>query len=192
MLCVTLPLILFQEGVTTHRENMQYLNLALRAVQPGHYDLTRSLRDNGAVKRDSRGQTRKSSHVVGGSDPFSIPFGPYLTPVRCRQEFLSEARRAPAKDPDARLDTTSKHRPACPVGNQQQTRDSAPPSTQSGPCVCADETSDSSSGDCGEPVHRTMTTNDLLDCLVHPDVIARVTELLLERHEGKHRSTPSW
>lgn len=188
MLCVTLPLILFQEGETTHHENMQYLNLALQAVQLGDGNLTRSLRDKRAIKRDSGGQTRKSSHVVGGSVTFSIPFGPYLTPVRCRQGFLSEAGRAPAKDPN----TASKHRPACPVGNQQQTRGSAAPLTQSGPCVCADETSDSSSGDCGEPVHRTMTTNDLLDCLVHPDVIARVTELLLERHKGKHRSTPSW
>lgn len=170
---------------------MQYLNLALRAVQPGHSDLTRSLRDDRAVKRDSRGQTRKSSHVVGGSVPFSIPYGPYLTPVRCRQGFSSEEGRALAKGPDTSSDTASKHRPACPVGNQQQTRDSAAPLTQSGPCVYAEETSDSSSGDCGEPVLRTMTTNDLLDCLVHPDVMAHVTELLLERHKGKHRSTPS-
>lgn len=170
---------------------MQYLNLALRAVQPGHCDLTGSLRDNRAVKRDSRGQTRKSSHVAGGSVPFSIPFGPYLTPVRCRQGFLSETGRAPAKDPDTSSDTASKHRPACPVRNQQQTRDSVAPLTQSGLCVCADETADSSSGDCGEPVHRAATTNDLLDCLVHPDVIARVTELLLERHTGKHGRTPS-
>ncbi|KAM8854878.1 HSPB1-associated protein 1 homolog isoform 2-T5 [Spinachia spinachia] len=35
-----------------------------------------------------------------------------------------------------------------------------------------------------------ITTNDLLDCLLHPDVIARVTELLLQRHTGSHGSSP--
>ncbi|XP_029968610.1 HSPB1-associated protein 1 homolog [Salarias fasciatus] len=33
----------------------------------------------------------------------------------------------------------------------------------------------------------TVSTNDLLDCLLHPEVISRVTQLLLERHAPTHR-----
>lgn len=42
-----------------------------------------------------------------------------------------------------------------------------------------------------EAERRPVTTNDLLDCLAHPDVIARVTELLLERHAGSSGSRGS-
>lgn len=48
----------------------------------------------------------------------------------------------------------------------------------------ADGSSDHSSEDSKEPRLR-ITTNDLLDCLLHPDIINRVTELLLEKHQGR-------
>lgn len=121
---------------------MQYLNLALRAVEPGRGDSTSDLRDNRPVKRDSRGSSR-------APDTFRVPFGLNLTAVQ------------PEHDP-ARTQT-EKNQPSRPL-------------TQSGPLDHSDE--------------GAVTTNDLLDCLVHPDVIARVTELLLERHARKSRNAP--
>lgn len=146
---------------------MQYLNLALQAVQPGRRDSTRDLRDNRSVKRDSMGLTRKRTHVAVAPDPFSVPFGPNLAPVQRDLEISPEA--AP------------EHGPA---RTQTQKIQPSPPLTQSGLCARAGGRSDSSAEDCREAAHREVTTNDLLDCLAHPDIIARVTELLLERHVG--------
>lgn len=150
-----------QERVTSHSENMQYLNLALQALQPGHSDPTQDLRDNRPLKRDSRGQTRNQE--VHSRDPFSIPFGLNLAPVQ------PDLGTGPEAAPE--------HGPA-----RTQTQEIQPrtPLTQSGLCSRAGGRWDSSAGDC-----REVTTNDLLDCLAHPDVIARVMELLLERHVEK-------
>lgn len=152
---------------------MQYLNLALRAVRPGRDDSTCDLRrDNRPVKRDSTGQTRKRAHAARAPEPFSIPFGPNLAPVQQELEIIPEApERRPART------QTQKIRPS-------------PPLTQSGLCARAAEGLDNSAEDCEEAAHREVTTNDLLDCLAHPDIIARVTELLLERHAGRSRSAP--
>ncbi|KAK7882675.1 hypothetical protein WMY93_028849 [Mugilogobius chulae] len=35
----------------------------------------------------------------------------------------------------------------------------------------------------------TVSTNDLLEVLVHPEVVKHVTELLIQRHTGRHRRT---
>lgn len=146
---------------------MQYLDLALRAVQPGCGDSTSGLRDNRPVKRDSRGQTRKCTHVACASDPFSIPFGPNLAPVQQNLE----------------------------ISPRTQTQEDIQPSpliTRLGPFAQASRGLDNSDEDCQEIARRAVTTNDLLDCLVHPDIIVRVTELLLKRARdaGKSRSTP--
>lgn len=162
---------------------MQYVNLAVEALQKGlhHSELTQDQRDTRPRKRDSRGQFRDDSDVFRGFVPFSVPYGPHLTPVRCQQEHSPET--ATPKDVTVSSDTAPRTERACAV---QQERSLA--STQSGPRDCADGTSENSSEDCQEPTHRTITTNDLLDCLVHPEVIAHVTKLLLERHAGNHRT----
>lgn len=37
------------------------------------------------------------------------------------------------------------------------------------------------------PLRQALGTNELLDCLLHPDVIQRVTQLLIQRHTGARR-----
>lgn len=142
--------VFLQEGRTPHEENMQYLNLAVRAFQKVP---SQSRRDRRPAKRDSSGQTLEN---VG---PFTVPFGPHLCPVLCPQEPGGRERLTHARSRD-----------------------------------CAGGSLENSAGDHSEPGARTITTNDLLDCLVHPDVVARVTELLLARHaqiheEDKHPTT---
>lgn len=148
-----------QEGVTPHDENMRYLSLAVRAFQKVQ---TQSRRDRRAVKRHSSGQPLESAAAS-----FTAPFGPHLTPVLCPREAWQE-RRSPQR--------------GGAVTAHQKGRES------SGSGDCADGSLENSAEDQREPGSRTITTNDLLDCLVHPDVIARVTELLLDRHAGNDRT----
>ncbi|KAG8000928.1 HSPB1-associated protein 1-like protein, partial [Nibea albiflora] len=95
-----------EEGVSSHNENMQYLNLALRASAQSqrslcHSKLTSYPRDPRPVKRDSRGQIRKNSDSV----PFSVPFGPHLTPAQSQQEHSPATRGVTTNDPEVSSDT---------------------------------------------------------------------------------------
>ncbi|XP_038577006.1 HSPB1-associated protein 1 homolog isoform X1 [Micropterus salmoides] len=197
-----------EEGVASHNDNMQYVNMAVRASaqrQQGlcHSKLTQDPRDTRPVKRDSRGQIRTNSDLVRDSALFSVPFGPHLIPVCCQQEYSPETRGVTTKDlevkssrncnaqtPDdctANSDAATKTKLASAVN--QGKCECSPGLTQYRPCDHADVASEKSSEDYEEPVHTTITTNDLLDCLVHPDIIDRVTKLLLERHTGGERTT---
>lgn len=169
---------------------MLYLNLAVQALQKGlhHSELTQDQRDTRPHKRDCRGQFKDNSDVFRGSDPFSVPYGPHLTPVHRQQEHSLETGRATPKDLTVSSDTAPRSELAC--ADQQEKHKRSLALTQSGPCDCADGMSENSSEDCQEPTQGTITTNDLLDCLVHPEVIARVTRLLLERQAGHHRTAP--
>lgn len=170
-----------QERVTSHNENMQYVNLSVKACQKSLHrsDQTQDRKCTCTVKRDCRGQVKKSSDSIGDSFPVSVPFGPHLIPVRCQQVFSPETRNTTTNNPEVSADATQRTKPACAVRAHQ---DGSLCLTQSGPCDPADGTSEK------EPRTRTITTNDLLDCLVHPDVITRVTELLLERQTGSSRN----
>ncbi|XP_022596826.1 HSPB1-associated protein 1 [Seriola dumerili] len=199
-----------EEGVASHNENMQYVNLAVRACAQRqkalcHGKLTRDPRDTRPAKRDSSGQIRKKRDSTGDCVPFSVPFGPHLISVRCQQEDSPEAREVTPKDlrfkssrngacasqEDCTVSSEAAGRSeAAPaVRLQQERRERSPDLTQCRARDCADETPENSSEDCEVSRHAIITTNDLLDCLVHPDIIARVTELLLERHAGSHRTT---
>ncbi|XP_040004183.1 HSPB1-associated protein 1 homolog [Xiphias gladius] len=203
-----------EEGVTSHNENMQYVNLAVRACAQKqkdvcHSKLTQDPRDTRPAKRDSGGQIRKNSDPVRDSAPFNIPFGPHLISVRCQREDSPETREMTPKDLGVKssrncagksqkdctvsLGARPRTEPASAVVRHQGKHECAPGLTQCGARDCADGTSENSSDDYEESRHAIITTNDLLDCLVHPDVITRVTELLLGRHTGNHRTTaPSW
>ncbi|KAK2840111.1 hypothetical protein Q5P01_013851 [Channa striata] len=190
-----------EEGAMSHNENMQYVNLAVRACGQRHMNLCHSKlsqdsRETRPVKRDSRGQVRKHNDPMKDSAPFCVPFGPHLIPVCCQQEDLPGARRggAPknlevessincaARFAEDCSDAALRTQPTSAVVLHHGKHDCGPGFSQSGESGCADGTLE-------ESRHATITTNDLLDCLVHPDVISRVTELLLERHTGRHRNT---
>ncbi|XP_071336895.1 HSPB1-associated protein 1 homolog isoform X2 [Trachinotus anak] len=200
-----------EEGVASHNENMQYVNLAVGACAQRQKDLCHSKRtwdprDTRPAKRDSSGQIRKNSDPVRESVPFRVPFGPHLIPVRCQQDS-PEMREATPKDLEFKSsrNSTGTSQEDCTVSSEAAHRTEAAPAVrlhqgkqECGPglaqcraCDCADETSESSSEDYEESAHALITTNDLLACLVHPDIITRVTELLLERHTGSHRTTAS-
>ncbi|XP_019731075.1 HSPB1-associated protein 1 homolog [Hippocampus comes] len=113
-----------EEGVTSHNDNMRYINLALRAC--AQQEKTKpTLRSNNPTKRDSDGRIRSD-----------VRFGPCLLPVPRLPPPLQDGG-----DDDMGPDTIEES----PVG-----------------------------------------TDDLLECLLHPDVVAMVTRLLLD----KQRRTP--
>ncbi|XP_034429782.1 HSPB1-associated protein 1 homolog isoform X2 [Hippoglossus hippoglossus] len=194
-----------EEGVASHNENMQYLNLAITACAQSQKilcgsKLTQDPRDAPPAKRDSSGQIRKNIDSIRDSAPFSVPFGPHLISVRCQQDDSTETRETTPKDVEVKSsrirggksledftvssDAAQRTEPASAV--RVQLGKHSPGLNPCGACDCADGTS---SEDLQDSI---ITTNDLLDCLVHPDVISRVTELLLERHTGTQRaSAPS-
>ncbi|KAF7658089.1 hypothetical protein LDENG_00017700 [Lucifuga dentata] len=192
-----------EEGVASHNENMQHVNLAVRAYAEKRRrprKKTRDTRGPRPAKRDSSGQMKK--HSAEESTPFILPFGPHLIPVR-PEKNPTEAKRTNPKDAEV---TLSKN---CKVEHQPDSSDAAlrsdPDSAvglqcaahgcSPGPDRCrsrdfGDGRSESSSEDDEMDSGFTpITTNELLDCLVHPDVIAHATELLLQRHTGRRRNT---
>ncbi|KAI9534442.1 hypothetical protein NQZ68_012675, partial [Dissostichus eleginoides] len=187
-----------EEGVASHDENMQCVNLAVKACAQRqrsscHRNLTRDPGDSRTLKRDSTGQVRKNSNLFTDSAPFSIPFGPHLIPVCCQQETKKDLEVKPSTNCDV------KSQEACTVSSDAAQRTSSVRLQQDkyefsdglNQCTARDGavlTSNISVEDCEEPMHSTISTNDLLECLLHPDIITRVTELLLERHTGSRRA----
>ncbi|XP_023130340.1 HSPB1-associated protein 1 homolog [Amphiprion ocellaris] len=179
-----------EEGKASHDENMQYVNLAVRAC--AQRQQTQNPRDTCPVKRDSSGQIKKNRDCVRNRAPFSVPFGPHLIAV-CSQQELSLTQKhldvSSSRNCTAGSDAESRSTSESIVKPHDGKHECSSGLTQSGPCDCAGGTSEHSSEDYKEFKHTTITTNDLLGCLVHPDIVTRVTKLLLERHMGSHRNT---
>ncbi|XP_035264763.1 HSPB1-associated protein 1 homolog [Anguilla anguilla] len=163
------------EGVvTSHDENLQYLNLAMRACAekqggtphesppPPPPPATANAR---AGKRDAKGQPKRGT---GPHPALSAPFGPHLVPVPPSAQRFEERG-----DP---------HPESCP------STDSAPEPPRSCDRKAADSPRGGGSQEAGPRggEHRPISTNDLLECLVHPEVVAMVTKLLLSR-QSTHR-----
>lgn len=182
-----------QEGVASHNENMQYVNLAVRACTQRqrsvcHSKLTQDPKDTRPVKRDSNRQVKSNNDPVKNS--VGSPFGPYLIPV-CQQEDSPGTRGVTPKDVEVQSsrkeDCTAAPRTesASAARLHQGIHESSPGLTHCTPCDYGDGNPEHPQlEDCWESRQTTITTNDLLDCLVHPDIMARVTELLLKRHRG--------
>ncbi|XP_029936337.1 HSPB1-associated protein 1 homolog [Myripristis murdjan] len=171
-----------EEGVTSHDENMQYVNLALRAcAERQRCRQTSGLREPRPVKRDSGGRARKSGDLSGESVPFIVSFGPHLIPVRCEQKDSPEnlAIRSSLKCA-IKSQSGGEVRPSAGC---EATHDCSPVSDQCRACASVEDDETEDSG------YTPITTNDLLDCLVHPDIITRVSELLLERQRGANKTT---
>nr|XP_040025984.1 HSPB1-associated protein 1 homolog isoform X2 [Gasterosteus aculeatus aculeatus] len=108
-----------------------------------------------------------------------------VAPHRDNMRSLNLALRAcDRRDAGGRIRESSSDSgpPKVPFGPHlvpvRRQKDAVPPQTTGGQEV-------TSSGE-----EAPITTNDLLDCLLHPDVVARVTELLLQRHTGSDGSAP--
>lgn len=163
--------VVLKDGIATHDENMHYLNLAVKA-----YMNKRSLHseDRGrcaeqpspsALKRDSSGHVKTPATEAVNS--FSLPFGPHLIPVR------EPTVTIPKEDLISKDDTV--------IYLQKKTKPqhTDTPGKEKAISVSEEEHDDGNGGAvCGQ-----ISTNDMLDCLLHPDVIALVTKLMIDRQK---------
>lgn len=150
---------------------MQYVNLAVKAYMEKSKDHTGDATLlTGSGKRDSSGLLKSQASDLS----YSIPFGPHLIPVTCacqkdtgyKDPSLSQTIPAHLKcegDPgcDGELPESSG------LGSNQE----------------AGSSWTSNVPEAG--VH--ISTNDMLECLVHPDVITLITRLLMNRQRELHR-----
>lgn len=182
-----------EEGKASHDENMKYVNLAVRAC--AQRQQAQSPRDTCPVKRDSSGQIKTNQDCVQNCAPFIVPFGPHLIAVCCQQEELSLTQKhqdvSCSRNCTTDSDAESRRTSESIVNPHARKHECSSGLTQSGPHDCAGRRSDHSSEHYKEFKRTTITTNDLLSCLVHPDIVTRVTKLLLERHMGSHKNTMS-
>lgn len=129
--------------------------------------------------------------------PFSVPFGPNLIRVHPQEETKGINPSVPEVKSNQKYVMKSKlecgesskeaHKtdPTSAVGTQRKRHKSGTAVSHHGEGMSEDE----------ESGHQGITTNDLLDCLLHPDIITRVTDLLLERRQeqmvtSKRQYTP--
>ncbi|KAG9348769.1 hypothetical protein JZ751_029086 [Albula glossodonta] len=167
-----------EEKVTSHDENLQYLNLAVQAcvekqrrlpnkplppANPGRAQLG---------KRDSEGQSKCTAGLAGDSQHPTItnPFGPHLVPVPLKSEQLQQSKEPRLKSCSS-TDSIGEPSHRC---SQERVYS---------PGTGGDKGEDMGGEECSSsPQNIPISTNDLLECLVHPEVIAMVTKLLMSRH----------
>lgn len=159
LLCIVL-----KDNISPHDENMQYLNLALKA----HVDKMNVCAKEGvksedqlnpsSLKRDSSGQTKTS-----------IPFGPYL--IQVGSEEMAHKHLATnytntlvVKDNAPLIQNKTKPQPAATCEKEELR-----------------ETQRPMENEIAGPGQRHISTNDVLDCLLHPDVIGMVSRLMMNR-----------
>ncbi|XP_026880193.2 HSPB1-associated protein 1 homolog isoform X2 [Electrophorus electricus] len=142
-----------EEEVTSHDQNMRYLNLAVRACAEHQGTSAEARADPAARKRDSGGHAKGLGAQLEPSDP--PPFGPHLIPV--------------TRDADPPWKVTASDPIEAPVSKDKRSR-----FPHSGTKPAAEH------GRGGEE-QGCVSTDDVLDCLLHPDVVALVTQLMLDR-----------
>ena len=208
---ITTSVILSQEDrVASHDENMRYVNLAVQALMERERRGQRSefhFGGRGPVKRDSSGVEKKNIGSSGDTaSSCAVPFGPNLIPVP-RDHVDSHKGRGtttalklcatesqpgqPSADCTVGPDGAETSKPA-PAGRlQRETQECRARGCESR----TPERRAAEQAEDGDAVYSThspqfsIATNDLIDCLVHPDVIARVTELLLDKQRQGHSIT---
>lgn len=170
--------VVLKDGISTHDENMQYLNLAVKA-----YMNKKSLHSEdwarcaeqpspSALKRDSSGHLK--AHVIEPVTSFSLPFGPHLIPVTCHPDTSQKPTVTNLKETfiskDHALFYTQKRTMPLPTDTHGK---------EEAISISEEEEEDGNGGAmCGR-----ISTNDVLDCLLHPDVIALVTKLMIGRQK---------
>ncbi|XP_038646006.1 HSPB1-associated protein 1 homolog isoform X2 [Scyliorhinus canicula] len=163
-----------EAGITSHETNLHYVNLAVQTCLGKLQSCSAKGRNPSARGSSAFSKKRKcgsgegaehsaATDTVGNlAEPkpaltTSIPFGPNLVPV------VQEAAAA------------AQHRVSCTHRcSDVSLTNNLEANQSSGRMGCDCE----STG-----VHRTViSTDELLNCLVHPDVISLMTEILLDRH----------
>ncbi|XP_017324999.1 HSPB1-associated protein 1 homolog isoform X2 [Ictalurus punctatus] len=165
-----------EDGIATHDENMQYLNLAVKAYMNKKSlhseDLGRCAEkpSPSALKRDSSGQLK--TPVTEPVTSFSLPFGPHLIPVTCHADMSEEPIVTNPKDALISKDNTLFYmrKRTKPLHTEPHGKEEA---------ISVSEEEDGNGG----AMCSQISTNDVLDCLLHPDVIALVTKLMIDRQK---------
>ncbi|XP_041940615.1 HSPB1-associated protein 1 homolog isoform X1 [Alosa sapidissima] len=171
-----------EDSVASHDENMQYLSLAVQACVDKSRTGDSDQGQDGcrSLKRDSSGVIKANSNQKEEKkNPcFSPPFGPHLVPV----PFAGPSHVI--KDICPKDNSLSRDRnPPCSLHLDSQSRTAG---------VASDPTErdlhrrQEASGLFEHPQEEglpqaSLCTSDLLECLVHPDVMALVSQLLLDR-----------
>ncbi|XP_031440844.1 HSPB1-associated protein 1 homolog isoform X2 [Clupea harengus] len=173
-----------EDGVASHDENMQYLSLAMQACaekrsqtggseqagQDGRHTLKRD--SSGCVKANSGNE--KERKIAS----FSPPFGPHLLPVPCVVHSPVRKNSCPEDS-----DLTLEHNPQRALVSDPQSGRAGEAGHGAGRHPHGSEETPMFSEDSNEQglPQASLCTSDLLECLVHPDVIALVSRLLLDR-----------
>ncbi|XP_042192123.1 HSPB1-associated protein 1 homolog, partial [Callorhinchus milii] len=164
-------------NIMSHETNLRYLNLAVQACNSKPYlPLSPSPNDGTSPARRSSSNVFPASERDPVGDESAIPFGPHLLPVGTAHAGSggsgcvscdSEQCEGPLDGDDVEL-THCRGRTGLSIG-----------------CVAAgcDGTLSSGGGDGGS--EDGLTTDDLLECLVHPDVIRLATRILLDRQSSR-------
>ncbi|XP_056321031.1 HSPB1-associated protein 1 homolog isoform X1 [Danio aesculapii] len=154
-----------EDRVSSHDENMQYLNLAVKACTNKKRDDTEDQPKAEAVKRDSSGVIKS---------PVS-PFGPHLIPV-----CLTEKPECSSTKETCCFSCTDSPQCQITTKDQDKLRSDNKLGQRSGQSALQETESP------GGSTEMHISTNDVLDCLVHPDVIALVTRLIMCRQRVLH------
>uniref|UniRef100_A0A8C1S7V3 Hspb associated protein 1 n=1 Tax=Cyprinus carpio TaxID=7962 RepID=A0A8C1S7V3_CYPCA len=166
------------DGVSSHDENMQYLNLAVKACMDKSRDDTDGMTSLADQPRAEVGKRDSSGLLKTPASPnFRVPFGPHLIPVNLahkpnctcpkdtscyRYNDLSRCQST-AQDEDESRSVNELQR-----WGQHAHQEAESPRT---------------SGE-GSGLH--ISTNDMLQFLIHPDVITLVTRLMMSRQRELH------
>ncbi|XP_041724531.1 HSPB1-associated protein 1 homolog [Coregonus clupeaformis] len=204
-----------KRGTTSHRDQQTQDTPACPGAKR---DSRGQAKNTSSSSRPAEGSSSSSS---SSSTPSTVPFGPHLIPVTWNQITKQETTEQNPKDQDGpspsrdcdiiRPSSVTQSTPLKPVsGSRAQhqhggegissSRSASDPQVLPQP-GCRDRGRpspwDRDQGE-GDRAHClvSITTNDLLQCLVHPEVIARVTELLMERqsqvrHSHSHNTIAS-
>ncbi|XP_020786899.2 LOW QUALITY PROTEIN: HSPB1-associated protein 1 homolog [Boleophthalmus pectinirostris] len=163
--------------VPSYSDNMDDLNIALRYVNQKHPSSKRL--PHLSAKRNHTG------HILNPSSPISPPFGPHLVPVHCQTSI------DPTGTSEKTYERARKHAKICQTTEEDMER---PRGARQGASVVDFEAEREGLKEREEENEGvewvTVSTNELLDCLVHPEVIKRVTELLIQRHAGDRGTAP--
>uniref|UniRef100_A0A8C2JKN3 Hspb associated protein 1 n=1 Tax=Cyprinus carpio TaxID=7962 RepID=A0A8C2JKN3_CYPCA len=166
------------DGVSSHDENMQYLNLAVKACMDKSRDDTdgmTSLADQPRAevgKRDSSGLLKTPA-----SPTFRVPFGPHLIPVN-----LAHKPNCTCPKDTSCYRYNDLSRGQSTAQDEYESR-SVNELQRWGQHAHQEAESPRTSGE-GSGLH--ISTNDMLQFLIHPDVITLVTRLMMSRQRELH------
>ncbi|MBN3325482.1 HBAP1 protein, partial [Atractosteus spatula] len=179
--------------VSSHEENLLYLNLAVQSCldkQKCQCNKSTAFKSGTAIrlgKRDFRGQAKRTEPAEEGADSHepaeisTVPFGPNLVAVPLKlDEQAPQCQAGGAQDSRHHVCAPSSPRSQLSCGFCEE--HSCPRKPERGEA----EVTTVSNKKHTDGSHRfsPISTNELLDSLVHPEVIALVTKILMDKQNA--------